>query len=138
MQAILAQQEVLLSRKQDLVALQSTGQARPVTKTFTRKELLTLAADGVQGDVRQHLNPRNLEHGPLFLLRMRSTNSTSLAPVVAALQAAGVKVKPTIGSLMQVLGLDREDLHDVFCYCHAEYSNGASIATHLRMARARP
>ncbi|MDB5194895.1 MAG: hypothetical protein JWO84_79 [Parcubacteria group bacterium] len=134
-QAIPAQQEVLLSRKQDLAALQSTGQARPATKALTRNELLELAATGVQDDRRRHLNPRDLERGPLFLLRMRSTNGTSLAPVVAALQAGGVKVKRTMGSVMQVLELDRADLHHIFCYCHGEYSDGAAIASHLRMAQ---
>ncbi len=113
--------------------MEATARSIPTPKVLTRHDLLELAAAACETRGREMFpNPRNIEHGPGFLMRLRSTNNTSMAPVVTALQNAGVKVRHTFGSVMDVLGLERYELHDAFCFCHCAQSSGESLAWSLR------
>jgi hypothetical protein len=56
---------------------------------------------------------------------MLPTAGTILEPAVNALTAAGVHVEPTMGGLMNALGLSQQEVHELACECHGAEVSGA-------------
>lgn len=77
------------------------------------------------------LSPRYVEWSPQWLLNLRSTNGTVLAPMAKHLNDIGVPTKATLGGIMSSLELNRAELHSISCYCHHDCHTGEEMAKTL-------
>jgi hypothetical protein len=77
---------------------------------------LVVAKFRQQGDVPlQTLH--DVEHMPLQCLRAVKTSGTVLDVPAKAMEEAGIPTDGTVGSVMDVLGLSHDDIHNAFCWC---------------------
>jgi hypothetical protein len=70
----------------------------------------------------------NMEEVSEHVLRTYSTNNTILEPAVVALNEADIHTAPLIGDLMDNLGINFEQMHDLACACNGCFVQGDYMA----------
>ncbi len=72
-----------------------------------------------------------MENTPPETLALVTTDDTSLAIAVLALQTAGIDVEPKVGSLQKVLGLTDKEMHELACACHGHRMGADYMSAHI-------
>ena len=99
-----------------------TPNPTPVTLTAARKREIVVAAFTAFG--RKKLpTPRDIERVTEQILRRTTTDRTILSIAVTALLDAGVEAEATVGSLMNHLEMNQDEMNRAVCFCH----NGAKM-----------
>jgi hypothetical protein len=119
-----------MTKVQDKGALQASGQARPVP--MTHKELLLHVAKHFEqkGETMFRM-PLELENKSTEELRAMSVEGHMFAEVAVALGSAGIATDGTMASVMDPVGIDKDDAHD-FCGCHSPQHDGIIIGGMFR------
>jgi hypothetical protein len=74
---------------------------------------------------------RYIEFTPLFLLRRRKIAGTIFNPFAELLKLHAFQVDGTLGDVMDILGLDRQDVHHLACHCLGKKISGSDAARRL-------
>ena len=107
-----------------------------IAKVHTRAELIEIVAVALdrRGTARALFRSlyRNIEGTDDDTLKAVSTTDSSLEPVVNALNESGHETGDTVGDVMRVMSLSRDDIHALVCYCHGDSVSGADLAARFR------
>lgn len=100
-------------------------------KALTKAEMIeTVIAAFKENGNRQFSTMKNVEGTDPAALRETSVANNALGFVVSTLQAHRVPINQTAGSVMQVLGIGQEQLHDLVCFCleQSDFVAGSTMA----------
>lgn len=124
----------VMTKPQNLSALQATGQAVPATTLITRQDNFRAAISALHAEgARVFRTPLGVEHVPLGQLRELSADGTPYETVARALG-----VPSQYGPIMDRLEIDQHQLHETVCECHYGQSiTGRQAASNLRNLMAR-
>ncbi len=125
----------------DLSALRRAGSATPAR--MSRVDVLLFAAQLYGGKSEEDLDfgasyntIRDIEHRPQHELDQLKTRGNAFDPLVQGLRNRGQSIPETIGGLMR-LGMSREDIHHIACYCnHGREVSGQALSQRF-IARAQ-
>lgn len=121
-----------MTKLKKLDELVKTGEA---VRLLSRADKLRIAADAFLPTLDvQYRTIRGVEDFDLKKLRSLKTGGTVLQPVRKALGEAGVHVNGTVGSLMDALEIDQEQLHTAVCWCHEESDHMTGRLANARFA----
>jgi hypothetical protein len=110
----------MMAQTQNIDVLRTTGQISKVP--LTRNEILAHLVQMLNSDKYRCTPFRGVwrvEWAPSWYIRMKSTNGSIFQPIVEELNRMGIKTKPTIGSVMNVLGLSHAAVHHLACMCNS-------------------
>jgi hypothetical protein len=108
-----------MAQTQNIERLRTTGQISnaPLTRDEIFKHLVQMLADKYR--YTPFKGVWRIEWAPKWYIRLKSTQGSIFEPIVAELNRIGIETKPTIGSVMDVLGLSHGAVHHLACMCNS-------------------
>jgi hypothetical protein len=126
--------ELDMTKIQNMANLQASGQAKPLVRQRTKKEMLLICAGVFRKMSLADFDAiYEVEFMALDDLRAMPTKGTPLERVVHHLNDMGIAVGHTIGEFMDVTQMTKDDLHEVACFCHGPVITGTVAAKRLHL-----
>lgn len=123
-----------MTKRMTLAQLAATSLALPLTGLAKQQFMYAIADDYLSKATKHfdfgqaYVHPYYIEDTGIERVRAISTTGTALEPAVNALNAAGIKTVPTLGGMMDTLGLGQADMHELICHCKGAVQNGHAMA----------